>query len=344
MRSSEQIRALLRCVECLDRPPVAPVGDGDRLRCPVGHEFSVVDGVPRMLRRTLRDRVAAEGAADAALDIKRRTAASFGYEWRHFAEMRPQWEQNFLAYMAPKGHEWFSGRLVLDAGAGTGRHAYYAARDGADVVAVDIGPAIEVARRNTAELPNVLAVQADLYELPFADGTFDFVYSIGVLHHLPDPPAALRELLRVLRPGGDVTIYLYAKPGPGLRRALLWLISAMRTITTRLPHPVLHRLAYPIAAVAWLVFVLPTRLLALVPRTRSFAASMPLAAYADYPFGVCANDQFDRFSAPIERRYTADEMREWLARAGLTDVDVRRTYGWVASGRKPAASDRHPAS
>jgi len=334
------MQALLRCVECPDRPPLA--ADGDQLRCPVGHEFLVVGGVPRMLRRALRDRIGGSvRAGDATIEMKRRTAASFGYEWRHFAELRPEWEQNFLAYMAPRGHAFFPGKLVLDAGAGTGRHAYYAARDDADVVAVDIGPAVDVARLNTVDLPNVLAVQADLYDLPFAEGTFDFVYSIGVLHHLPDPPAAFRELLRVLRPGGEVAVYLYGRPGPGIRRALLSIVGAARQVTTRLPHRVLHWLAYPIAGAGWLFFVLPARALSLVPALRHVAASFPLAAYAAYPFAVCVNDQFDRFSAPIERRYTDTEVRDWLVSEGLSEVEVRPNWGWVGSGRKVAvlASD-----
>jgi len=50
---------------------------------------------------------------------------------------------------------------------------------------------------------------------------------------------------------------------------------------------------------------------------------------------VCVNDQFDRFSAPIERRYTRLEVTQWLERAGLQDIEIRSNFGWVGSGRKP---------
>lgn len=238
--------------------------------------------------------------------------------------------------MDPHGPEFFRGKLVLDAGCGTGRHAHHAARYGADVVAADLGPAIEVAQRNNAALENVLAVQADLYDLPFADGTFDFAYSLGVLHHLPDPEGAFRELLRVVRPGGDVTIYVYWRRRGPVGRALLGLVTAARTVTTRLPHPLLHALAYPAALAALILFVTPARLLATVPALRERARGLPLAGYTDYPFMVLVNDQFDRFSAPLERRYTEREVRDWLDREGLTSVYVRPNYGWVAGGRKPA--------
>ena len=62
---------------------------------------------------------------------------------------------------------------------------------------------------------------------------------------------------------------------------------------------------------------------------------MPLKTYADYPFSVLVNDQFDRFSAPLERRYTADEVRGALTAAGLEDLVVLPNHGWVGDERRP---------
>ena len=62
----------------------------------------------------------------------------------------------------------------------------------------------------------------------------------------------------------------------------------------------------------------------------------PLFIYTKYPFTVLFNDQFDRFSAPIEKRYDPDEVQELLERAGLRDVQVRSCFGWLADGTKPA--------
>ena len=62
---------------------------------------------------------------------------------------------------------------------------------------------------------------------------------------------------------------------------------------------------------------------------------MPLKTYADYPFGVLVNDQFDRFSAPLERRYDADEVAELLDRAGLEQAVVLPNHGWIGDGRRP---------
>jgi hypothetical protein len=62
----------------------------------------------------------------------------------------------------------------------------------------------------------------------------------------------------------------------------------------------------------------------------------PLYVYAKYPFNVLYNDQFDRFSAPIEKRYDPPQVVALLERAGLVDVEVRPCFGWLADGRKPA--------
>ena len=62
----------------------------------------------------------------------------------------------------------------------------------------------------------------------------------------------------------------------------------------------------------------------------------PLYVYSKYPLNVLYNDQFDRFSAPIEKRYDPDEVRALLERAGLVNIVVRPCFGWIADGIKPA--------
>ena len=66
------------------------------------------------------------------------------------------------------------------------------------------------------------------------------------------------------------------------------------------------------------------------------AQALPLKAYVDYPFGVLVNDQFDRFSAPIERRFRRDEVEAMMKRAGLEDVRVLENAGWIGCGQRPS--------
>ena len=176
-------------------------------------------------------------------------------------------------------------------------------------------------------------LRADLQNLPLADASFDFIYSLGVLHHIDDTAGTIRRLIEKLRPGGRLRIYLYWKRS-GWVGLLLGLVTRVRKATTRLPFGVLKPLCWILSVVLSVGVIWPYRLLAAmhVPGVES----LPLFVYAKYPFRVLYNDQFDRFSAPLEKRYTAEETRQLLERAGLVDVSVIARYGWIGQGRKPA--------
>jgi ubiquinone/menaquinone biosynthesis C-methylase UbiE/uncharacterized protein YbaR (Trm112 family) len=337
MDELQQLVEVLRCPRCQGSLSPSNGAAEGALSCPTCNEqFPIVDGIPRLLLSPLREALLGNGKASGVDAVQVETALSFGFEWTRFPEMYREWRTSFLNYMQPHPPEYFHGKRALDAGCGTGRFAYYAAEYGADVWAIDLGPAVKVARRNTAKLGKVNVVQADLYQPPFALGSFDFVYSIGVLHHLPDPEAAFRNLLRFLKPGGQVQIYLYWKhEGQPLKQALLALVTAARQVTTRLPHSVVHFLAFPAAVLAFALFVWPYQILKRIPGLKRLAEKIPMKQYANFPFRVCVNDQLDRLSAPIENRYRKAEVEEWLKRAGLEDGQVYPNVGWVATGRKP---------
>jgi SAM-dependent methyltransferase len=110
-----------------------------------------------------------------------------------------------------------SGDKILDLGCGFGRHAFEAARRGANVVALDAGreevegvaatfaAMVEAGELTTANL-HTASVQGDALALPFPDGAFDRVICSEVLEHIPNDVGAMRELARVLRPGGTMAI------------------------------------------------------------------------------------------------------------------------------------------
>jgi SAM-dependent methyltransferase len=287
----------------------------------------VVRGIPRLLP--------AEQTGDRFSKLQADTQRSFGYQWTAFHDMVDAFREDFLTYVHPAGPDFFRGKRGLDAGCGFGRHAYYAAAFGAEVVGVDFSEAIEAAARNTAGLGGVDLVQADLYHLPFQDAVFDFAYSIGVLHHLPDPEGGFRALLPLVKPGGLVMIWVYSST----RRALNAALETARTVTRRLPLALLHGLSAAAACVDWGGFIAPYRLARRLPALGPVAerwAFPRIKLYARYPFQVSVADWFDRLAAPRRHYYGRADLLGWAARADLADVVVSPTgkYGWRLCGRR----------
>ncbi len=238
--------------------------------------------------------------------LKERTASSFGYEWTKFGDIFPEYEENFLSYIFPITKEFFNGKLVLDAGCGAGRHSYFAAKYGAGVVAFDISSrAVDAAAKNLEGLPGTLAVQADIYDLPTNwNNRFDYVISIGVIHHLPDPQDGFRRLIKTIKPGGAISIWVYGRKD---NRLAMYLFEPLRRVSTLLPH----RLLYVLSFVGAVVLDTINRLK--VPIFKN---------YTCFPFKTKWNDVFDVFSVPSAKYYTTDDIQGWFKQAGLKDIQV----------------------
>jgi len=314
----ERLLELLRCPHCRGNLQRLDIGDLKCQEC--GRSIPVVRDIPRFVNDEDFDGSGAAG----------RTRASFGYEWTHFNDWKPS-SETFGDYFSNFDLEWLRGRTVLDAGCGMGRHARQIAPFADTVVAVDFSNAINEAARNVADQANVQCVQGDLTHLPVADNTFDFVFSMGVLHHIADTSGTLWGLVRALKPGGRLRLYLYWKR-TGFAGALLWVVALARKVTVRLPFPLLRLLCWLLSVGLMAGVVLPYRLL--LTLGVDVKDTWPLSVYTKYPFNVLYNDQFDRFSAPIEKRYSEAEVAALLESAGLREVRVFSRFGWIADGIK----------
>jgi SAM-dependent methyltransferase len=291
-----------------------------------GHPFEIRDGIPRLVPRDL----------PAA---QKRTARAFGWQWTHFVEMHPEYEDQFLDWIFPIQPDFFRDKLVLDAGCGIGRHAYFAAAYGArEVVAVDLSDAVETAHEILRKFPNSHVVQADLLNLPFrrsdGHGEFDLVYSIGVLHHLSDPRAGFNSISGVLAPGGTVAIWVYGHEGNGFVRNV---VEPMRSVTTRLPPSVLAAVAFPLG----LAFHGVAKGIYGPLRGTSAGRILPMNSYlgsvADFSLRQNYTIVYDQLVAPTSAYIEGDEVRRWLDEESLEDAALSHRHGnsWRGHGRRP---------
>ncbi len=284
--------------------------------------FPIIRGIPRFLPPEL----------SAA---KRATAAAFGYEWTHYTELTPADRAEFLDWIKPLDESAFVNKVVLDAGCGKGRHLFLAAKFGAaDVIGVDLSDAVESAYQNTRHLPNAHVIQADIYHLPFAQ-PFDLAYSIGVLHHLPDPKQGFLSVVSKLKSGGRAAIWVYGKEG---NRWIELLVDPVRIhVTSRLPkfltQTISFLIALPLYAALKLVYAPASR----SPRLkRGLPYADYLCAISGYSFAENLWNVFDHLVAPTAFYVSRKEVEDWFAAAKLEQVEIssRNNNSWRGTGVK----------
>lgn len=267
--------------------------------------------------------------------IRQKTTERFGLLWGSLDEHRPvpAYHYRQLKHLLPEGHlrGW-----ALDAGCGPGIDSIHLAEDGAEAV-IGLEPSeggIAQCRARSTNQPQVRFVRGCLENTPLTEDSIDFVYCYGVLHHLAEPERGFKELVRVLRPGGVLVIYVYEDfaTRSALERWLLQVVARIRRWTVQMPAKRLYRLCTWIAPLVMLGFSLPGRLFLRFRWTRPLGERIPFR-HATSVRGL-VGDLYDRFAALIEYRYRADTVRRWFQMSGLEDIEVIPHRGWLAFGRK----------
>jgi SAM-dependent methyltransferase len=280
-----------------------------------------------------------------------RTKAAYGLQWNRFRILRPEEDRATFRNRTGLDASELSGRVVLDAGCGMGRYLRIAAEmSPALLVGIDLSEAVMAARDLTEGLPGISMVRGDLLRPPFPPGSFDHIYSIGVIDHTPDPRGAFLALARLLKPGGRIVLWIYQKERPAVER----IMDVHRAVSTRLsPRALmtLSRWAAPIGGVK-------RRLMSSRwwPIQRAGVAlhllTIGVSMHPDPEVRAC--DTLDWYAPRYLSRHSREEVEAWFREAGLTDVhDLSASqdfyhegqgHGVNLSGRRPAREGRDGAT
>jgi glycosyltransferase involved in cell wall biosynthesis/SAM-dependent methyltransferase len=260
----------------------------------------------------------------------------FGQEWSRFdqtAVRQDELQALFDAYFAV--FPWGTlppSATGFDLGCGSGRWAQFVAPLVGRLYCIDPSPAaLDVARKNLKAQSNCEFHCASVDAIPLPDGSADFGYSLGVLHHIPDTQKGIMECVGKLKPGAPFLLYLYyAFDNRPWWFRLMWRISdILRRLVCRLPFPIRSLLTDFIAGgVYWPA----ARLSRLSERLGISVEHLPLSAYRDRSFYSMRTDALDRFGTRLEKRFTREQMRVMMEKAGLERIVFSETVFWCAVG------------
>jgi SAM-dependent methyltransferase len=219
-------------------------------------QFSIRDGVPVLPPAGVEN-------------VKLETASRFAEEWTRWSALRGYYEKEFFDWIAPVTGEDFRGQTVFEGGCGKGRHTAIVAGCGAKaIVSLDLGESAFVAFAHTRDLPNAHVVIGDLLRPPVKP-IFDMAFSVGVLHHLPNPAEGFASLASRVRNGGRVFFWVYGYEG---NEWITRFVNPVRTaVTSKLPAGLLRVLCFVPSVFLWAVIQLFYR-----PRGRARAEASAL--------------------------------------------------------------------
>ena len=294
-----------------------------------------------LIRHPFKDHLIADFIKlDTEKNLDKETVKSFGEEWIKFSSFD-------AGEIERMGNEYFDildqtsvdeNSYVLDVGCGTGRWSFYLSPKVRFIEAIDPSDAVFSAANLTSAKPNIRVTKAGVDNIPFADNSFDFIFSLGVLHHIPDTEGAIKKIYEKLRPGGYFLVYLYySLDNRGkIYKIIFTLSNSVRKIISGMPKVIKQIMAEIISFTVYLPFVFLARICkALFPR-KEWYKKIPLSYYHNKSLTIIRNDALDRFGTPLEKRFSKIEIERMLKNAGFFDVSFsQKPPFWHGIARKP---------
>lgn len=256
-------------------------------------------------------------------NIDQEVIDDFGNEWRKFDQSYLSAEEHLLqfnCYFSIFPWEKISENAIgFDAGCGSGRWAKIVAPRVKWLHCIDPSIAIEVAKRNLSKNLNCSFYQKSIDELPFDDGSMDFGYSLGVLHHIPDTKQAMLDCVKKLKNGAPFLVYIYYSfDNQPIWYSWLWRGSDLirRFLSKRS-----FRAKYIASQLLAVIIYFPLARTSLLVEKAGFSIqSWPLSSYRYRSFYSMRTDALDRFGTKLERRFSKLEIEKMMIECGLENI------------------------
>ena len=267
-------------------------------------------------------------------------ADSFGWQWNKFKNT--QFDSNSRLPISYnrfwRATNWENkiqqGEWILDAGCGSGRFAEISSNTDAYIVSIDYSNAVDACYENLGNRSNLIIIQCDIYKLPFEDGFFDKIYSLGVLQHTPDVQKAVQSLSHKLKVGGHICVDFYEKSFHRIFLPKYWL----RPLTTRIQKERVFQFLENNVD----LLLKTSKALRKIPAIGKYLNRIvPVADYSNIlPLGNeqirewAILDTFDWLTPKYDNPQTRETIRKWLQEFGFEDIEVLKESHLVGRGRK----------
>lgn len=297
----KELMDFLVCPKCKSRLSLEePVYDGVHIKsglliCGCGRRFAITGFIPRFIDTD-------------------KYVGSFSFEWQVHSKTQVDSlsGHNVSASQFQSRVDFplsdLKGKLVLDAGCGTGRYSEVALKNGATVIGVDLSYSVDVAYANMGGNPNAHFIQADIMNLPLRHEAFDFIFSFGVLHHTPDAGEAFASVAKLTKPGGQFSMFVYSSYNKGI----VYSSAFWRFFTTRMPRRMLYALSF---------VSVPLYYLYKIPVLGSLGKMIfVIPMWKDWRWRVL--DTFDWYSPKYQSKHTHWEVFKWFCENGFKDIRI----------------------
>lgn len=247
----------------------------------------------------------------------------FGEEWSFYnyhslsdSQLRKNFDEYFRVFPWAKLRP---NAVGFDMGCGSGRWAKFVAPKVEWLNCVDPSDALDVARNNLEGIDNVSFLKETTEDCSILPCSQDFGYSLGVLHHIPDPLSALKDCSRLLKPGAPFLVYLYYnfENRPVWFKGLWKISDTIRRVICHIPFPLRTWICLMIAYFVYYPFIYLSRFFELFGCN---VENFPLSEYRKKPLYQAKNDALDRFGTRLEYRFSKRDIYQMMTEAGFDDI------------------------